>query len=84
MIFVNLIGILFRKRGNTFRNIHTIFPSILAKLCKEYNLKHFIHLSALGINTAKDSNYAKSKLEENEILKNFPLATILRPLLFIQ
>ena len=80
-ICVNLIGILFeQKKGNTFKNIHTIFPSLLAKLCKEYNLKHFIHLSALGINEAKDSNYALSKLEgENEILKNFPLATILRP-----
>ena len=80
-ICVNLIGILFEKRkGNTFNNIHTVFPSLLAKLCKEYNLKHFIHLSALGINEAKDSNYAKSKLQgETEILKNFPLATILRP-----
>jgi len=80
-ICVNLIGILFeQKKGNTFRNIHSIFPSILAKLSKEYNLKHFIHLSALGINEAKDSNYASSKLEgENQILKNFPLATILRP-----
>ena len=80
-ICVNLIGILFeQKKGNTFKNIHTIFPSLLAKLSKEYNLKHFIHLSALGINEAKDSNYANSKLEgENQILKNFPLATILRP-----
>ena len=80
-ICVNLIGILFeQKKGNTFKNIHTIFPSLLAKLSKEYNLKHFIHLSALGINEAKDSNYAYSKLEgENQILKNFPLATILRP-----
>ena len=80
-ICVNLIGILFeQKKGNSFKNIHTIFPSLLAKLSKEYNLKHFIHLSALGINEAKDSNYALSKLEgENEILKNFPLATILRP-----
>jgi NADH dehydrogenase len=76
-----LIGILFEKRkGNTFNNIHSIFPSILAKLCKEYNLKHFIHLSALGINEAEDSNYAKSKLEgESNIFKNFPLATVLRP-----
>ena len=80
-ICINLIGILFeQKKGNTFKNIHTVFPSILAKLSKEYNLKHFIHLSALGINEAVDSDYAKSKLEgENEILKNFPLATILRP-----
>ena len=80
-ICINLIGILFeQKKGNTFKNIHSIFPSLLAKLCKEYNIKHFIHLSALGINDAVDSEYAKSKLEgENNVLKNFPLATILRP-----
>ena len=80
-ICINLIGILFeQKKGNTFKNIHTVFPSLLAKLSKEYNLKHFIHLSALGVGEAKDSNYAKSKLDgENEVLSNFPLATILRP-----
>ena len=80
-ICINLIGILFeKKKGNTFKNIHSIFPSILAKLCKEYNLEHFIHLSALGINEAEDSEYAKSKLDgESNIFKNFPLATVLRP-----
>ena len=79
-ICINLIGILFEKRGNSFKNIHTLFPSILAKLCKQYNLKHFIHLSALGINEATDSKYAKTKMEgEKEILKNFSLSTILRP-----
>ena len=80
-VCINLIGILYEeKKGNTFKNIHTVFPSLLAKLSKEYNLKHFIHLSALGINEAKDSNYAESKLQgEDNILKNFPLATILRP-----
>ena len=80
-ICINLVGILFeQKRGNTFKNIHSIFPSLLAKLCKEYNLKHFIHISALGINEAIDSKYAISKIEgERNILKNFPLATILRP-----
>ncbi len=80
-ICINLIGILFEeKKGNTFKNIHTTFPSLLAKLSKEYGLKHFVHLSALGINEAKNSNYAKSKLlGENEVLNNFPLATILRP-----
>ena len=80
-ICINLIGILFeKKRGNTFKNIHSIFPSLLAKLSKEYSLENFIHLSALGINEAKDSDYAKSKLEgEKNVLANFPLATILRP-----
>jgi uncharacterized protein YbjT (DUF2867 family) len=80
-ICVNLIGILFeKKKGNTFYNIHTLFPSLLSKLAKEYKLKNFIHLSALGINEAIDSKYAKSKLEgEKNILQNFPLSTILRP-----
>jgi dTDP-4-dehydrorhamnose reductase len=80
-ICINLIGILFeKKRGTTFKNIHSIFPGLLAKLCKEYSLKNFIHLSALGISEAVDSDYAKSKLEgEKNILNNFPKATILRP-----
>ena len=78
---INLIGILFeKKKGNSFYNIHTLFPSLLAKLAKEYKLKNFIHLSALGINDAIDSRYAKSKLDgEKNIFNNFPLATILRP-----
>jgi len=78
---VNLVGILYEsKKGNTFRNIHTVFPTLLAKLCKKYDLKNFLHISALGINEASDSKYAISKLEgEKNILNNFPKATILRP-----
>ena len=71
---INLIGILYEKKsGNTFKNIHTVFPTILAKLCKKYNLKNFIHVSALGINEATDSKYAISKLHgENNILNKLP------------
>ena len=79
-ICINLVGILYEKKTSSFKNIHTIFPSLLAKLSKQNNLRHLIHLSALGINEAIDSDYAKSKLEgEKELLKNFPLTTILRP-----
>ena len=80
-VCINLVGILFeKKKGNTFYNIHNLFPSLLSKLAKEYKLKNFIHLSALGVNDATDSNYAKSKLDgEKNILDNFQTATILRP-----
>ena len=80
-VCINLIGILYESgKGSTFKNIHSIFPSILAKLCKEYKVQQFIHLSALGINSALDSEYALSKLEgEANIQKNFPIATVLRP-----
>ena len=78
---INLIGILYEsKKGNTFHNIHTVFPTLLAKLCRKYNLENFLHLSALGINEASDSKYAISKLEgEKNIMNNFPKAIILRP-----
>ena len=53
---------------------------MLSKLAKEFKLKNFIHISALGINEAVDSNYAKSKLNgEKNILNNFQISTILRP-----
>ena len=78
---INLIGILYEKRkGSTFKNIHTIFPTLIAKLCRKYKLQHLIHISALGINEAIDSKYAVSKLEgEKNILDNFSRSTILRP-----
>ena len=80
-ICINLIGVLYEDgKGNNFKNIHSYFPSILAKMCNEYKVEQFIHLSALGINNAKESSYAISKLEgESNIKKNFPLAVILRP-----
>ena len=78
---INLIGVLYEKgKGNTFDNIHTIFPTLLSKLCKKHNLKKFIHISALGINEAIDSKYAISKLKgEKNIFENFSKSIILRP-----
>ena len=62
-ICINLVGILFEKRNNTFQNIHVNFPSIISKICKQNNIEQFIHISALGIDNAQDSKYARSKLE---------------------
>ena len=80
-ICINLIGILFEKgKINTFENIHEKFPIFLSSLCNEYHVEHFIHLSALGIEQAIDSLYAKSKLNGEEFIrKNFKVATILKP-----
>ena len=79
-ICINLIGILFEKKNNTFQNIHVNFPSILSKICKENNIEKLIHISALGIEKSIDSNYAISKLEgENKIKNSFQGAVILKP-----
>ena len=79
-VCINLIGILFEKGSSNFINIHEKFPSMLADLCKKNDLSKFIHISALGVEKAKDSKYAKSKLNgENSVRKNFKEAIILKP-----
>ena len=79
-VCVNLIGILYEKRKNTFNNIHRLFPGMIANFCEEYKIENLIHVSALGIDEAIDSEYAKSKLDgEKEVKKNFQKALIIRP-----
>ena len=79
-ICINLVGIISENKKNKFKKIHTYFPTLLSKKCEEFKLKQFIHITALGVDKAKDSKYAKSKLEgEKNILENFSKTTILRP-----
>ena len=77
---VNLIGILFEKGKNNFNNIHVEFPKMISRYALTYKLEKFVHISALGIENAKDSVYAQSKLKgEKEILDNFNKTVIVRP-----
>ena len=79
-VCINLIGILFEKKKNQFDLIHSKLPSLLSKLALKNSLEQFIHLSALGIEPAIDSNYAMSKLEgEQKVRQNFPDSIILKP-----
>ena len=80
-ICINLIGILFEKgKKNSFTNIHTNFPNMLAKLAHQNKIKQLVHVSALGIDKALDSEYAISKLNgEKKVFKSFNKAIILRP-----
>ena len=79
-ICINLIGILYEKNKNQFHKIHSILPKILSKLAKEKKIEQFIHVSALGIEHAFDSEYAKSKSDgENNVRKSFKNSVILKP-----
>ena len=79
-VCINLIGILFEKKKIFFKNIHTDFPDILSKLSAEKNIEKLIHISSLGIEKSLDSNYAISKLEgENKIKNNFDRSIVLKP-----
>ena len=57
-----------------------MLPNILAKLAKEKKIEQFIHISALGIEDAVDSEYARSKIDgEINVRKNFKNSVILKP-----
>ena len=79
-IVINLIGILYESGSSNFQNLHNIFPTYISKICKDLNVDQLIHVSALGVEQADNSDYAKSKLEgEINIKNNFKDSTILRP-----
>ena len=80
-ICINLVGILFEKgKKNSFNNIHSNFPMMLAKLSHQNKIQQLIHVSALGIDKALDSKYANSKLKgEKNVFSFFNRSLILRP-----
>ena len=79
-ICINLIGILYEKRKDEFKIIHSDLPAMLSKKAKEFKIDKFIHLSALGIENAMDSKYAMSKIEgEDRIKRNFKNFIIIKP-----
>ena len=71
-VCINLIGILFEKKQASFKTCSYCFTNMLSKLANENNIEKFIHLSALGIEKALDSNYALRKIDgEKKVIKNF-------------
>ena len=79
-VCINLIGILYEKKENQFNLIHSDLPSLISKIAYKFSLKQFIHISALGIESAIDSNYAMSKIDgEKKVRDNFPKSVILKP-----
>ena len=79
-VCLNLIGILYEKgKLNSFKNIHSNLPKKLAEICNSKKVK-FVHISALGLELAKDSQYASSKINgEKSIREIMPDATIIKP-----
>ena len=79
-ICINLIGILYEKKKDQFKLIHTDLPDLLSQKANKLNIEKFIHLSSLGIEKAIDSKYARSKLDgEKKIKHNFINSVILKP-----
>ena len=79
-VCLNLVGILYEKgKVSTFDNIHTNFPKKLAEICNSRKVK-FVHVSALGLENAKNSKYAISKINGEKSIKDImPESTIIKP-----
>ncbi len=77
---INLVGILFEKGRQRFSTIHSQCAERIAKMAKEASVSRYIHMSALGIDNAKGSRYAKTKQTgEKAVSSAFTNATFMRP-----
>lgn len=77
---VNLVGILQPSGRQSFRAVHVAGPAAIARVANEFGAKALVHISAIGADRNSRSSYARSKGQgEEEVLRAFPRAVILRP-----
>ena len=79
-VVVNLLGILYETRRQTFQHVHVDLPALMAEEAARAGVTRFIHISAIGANANSEANYAQSKAAgELAVRGSFPTATVLRP-----
>ena len=79
-VVINLIGILYESKSQSFEYVHEEIPSLLSKVANNVGVKSFMHFSALGVENVRNSQYAKSKVNGEKVtIENFSNAIILKP-----
>lgn len=79
-IVINLVGIAAEGGRQRFRAVHTMGAKNVAEAATEAGVPTLVHMSALGADPESESAYSQSKgLGEQEVLKAFPKAVIMRP-----
>lgn len=79
-VVINLVGILYEKKSQTFERIHVEAAKNIAKTAAKLGIPTLLHMSALGADKDSHSRYASSKARgEQAVLKHFPSASIFRP-----
>ena len=77
---VNLVGILHPTGHQGFSVVHAMGAETVAKAAARGGIEHFVHMSALGANSASSATYARTKAEgERRVKKHMPDAVIMRP-----
>jgi uncharacterized protein YbjT (DUF2867 family) len=76
---VNLVGILRERARQRFETVQREGAETVAKAAAQYGAR-LVHMSALGVDAAATSAYARSKAAgEQAVLTAMPTATIIRP-----
>lgn len=79
-VVINLVGILFEKGKQRFRAVQTLGARAVAEAARDAGVSTLVHMSALGADSQSPSAYQRAKaLGEDEVLKAFPKAVIIRP-----
>ncbi|WP_375451233.1 complex I NDUFA9 subunit family protein [uncultured Devosia sp.] len=79
-IVINLVAVGFERGAQSFAAINEQGGANVAAAAKAAGAKALVHMSALGVDTATESLYARSKLAaETAVLAAFPQAVIMRP-----
>ena len=78
-VVVNLIAILHGTEAQ-FQRAHVEFPRRLAQACEAAGGRRLVHVSALGVDSARPSAYLRSKAQGEAVLTQAaPGLTIMRP-----
>lgn len=81
---VNLTGILYESGRQRFDDIHHLGAGNIARAAAAAQVQRLVHVSAIGANPEALANYARSKGQGEEAVRQaFPDATILRPSIVI-
>ena len=77
---INLVGALFETGRQTFDALHVGAPDIIGEACAAAGIDNLAHVSAIGADTNSESEYARTKAEGEDILReHVASADILRP-----
>ena len=76
---INLVGVLEDKKKNSFNAAHVQGSESIMKSCKKHNIQKLIHISAIGVDKNKRSNYAITKFKAEKNIKKVKNSIIVRP-----
>ncbi|WP_316355328.1 SDR family oxidoreductase [Candidatus Trichorickettsia mobilis] len=68
-IVVNVVGVLNSSGSNKIENVHINGPKALFDACVQAKVKRIIHISALGIDDERTTDYSSSKRTADNYLK---------------